>query len=216
MNVFGHKSIEGGPGSSSLGCFLYSLFPNHSIRDKHISNQHGHSWVPLKMLLEFNSEQVQDGHELSGRGAHNRKRESRDRKRESRGNWWRPSLYHKNVMQPHWTVLRTSGLWPTSGLPIASHQHLLLLLIMLEKKQMKASPEPAISVVLNLWVTTPSGVTWPYYKAGISDIFFVIRNSSKMSCEIARKLIMWLRFTTTWGTVLKCCHSKEGWEPCLL
>ena len=25
----------------------------------------------------------------------------------------------------------------------------------------------------------------------------VIRNSSKMSCEIARKLIMWLRFTTT-------------------
>ena len=42
-----------------------------------------------------------------------------------------------------------------------------------------------------------------YQISYISDIYIVLPNSSKISYEVARKIILWLGAITVWGTILK-------------
>lgn len=49
-------------------------------------------------------------------------------------------------------------------------------------------------MVLNLWIMTPGGwgAKLPFHIGGISDIYAIIHNSSKISHEGAVKIILWL------------------------
>ena len=40
------------------------------------------------------------------------------------------------------------------------------------------------------WIKTPLGIEWPFHSGCISDIYIMIPNSSKISYEVATKIIL--------------------------
>ena len=95
----------------------------------------------------------------------------------------------------------------------------MLALIVMKQSTPSTSTNSSKAVVLNLWIMTPFGIKQPIHRSHLrslenTDIYIMVHNSSKISYEIATKIILWLVLTITWDSVLDSCSIKKVDKHC--